>query len=230
MNVKRGDLIRVKDDTIPVTAYKAGGIYEVLGIVGVDDDVQIEVLGERGIHGYLDEDEFEVYCRVGGTKAQKGDLIRITDASSYMWENGDIFEVVEIHSHLSGVTVKGGEYIPYGTFVIHRKAGEEDAPKIKRDGFRELQLQMAGHTPEEAVAITMQDAVNPQHYKQGRVEVIDIIEDAVEGADPFEAVCQANVLKYALRYRHKNGVEDLKKAVWYAEKLIAYLDAKSTQD
>ena len=47
-----------------------------------------------------------------------GDKIRITDASSYMWENGDIFEVVETHTHLSGVTVKGGDYIPGGTYEV----------------------------------------------------------------------------------------------------------------
>jgi len=68
---------------------------------------------------------------------------------------------------------------------------------------------------------TAKDNVNhPVHYNTGRVEVIDIIEDAVQGASPFEAVCVANVLKYVLRYRYKNGVEDLKKTEWYMKKLI----------
>lgn len=70
------------------------------------------------------------------------------------------------------------------------------------------------------------DAVNPPHYKQGRMETIDIIEDAVQGADPFEAVCHSQILKYTLRYRNKNGIEDLKKAMWYTDKLISHLDSK----
>lgn len=31
---------------------------------------------------------------------------------------------------------------------------------------------------------------------------------------------QANALKYIIRWKHKNGVEDLKKARWYLERLI----------
>jgi hypothetical protein len=30
--------------------------------------------------------------------------------------------------------------------------------------------------------------------------------------DNFSSVCEANVLKYILRYKKKNGIEDLKKA------------------
>ena len=29
-----------------------------------------------------------------------------------------------------------------------------------------------------------------------------------------------NVVKYITRYRHKNGLEDLKKARWYINKII----------
>lgn len=68
---------------------------------------------------------------------------------------------------------------------------------------------------------------SPQHYTAGSVEVIEIIDDAVQGADPFEAVCQANIIKYILRYRHKNGAEDVKKAIWYAERLVAELESES---
>ncbi len=71
------------------------------------------------------------------------------------------------------------------------------------------------------------DAVShPSHYTAGEIEVIDIIDDAVQGADPFEAVCQANIIKYILRYRHKNGAEDVKKAIWYAERLVAELESE----
>jgi hypothetical protein len=67
----------------------------------------------------------------------------------------------------------------------------------------------------------MSDMVNrPAHYNAGKYEVIDVIEDAVVGADGFEAYCIGNVLKYVMRYRHKNGVEDLRKAAWYLNRVI----------
>ena len=66
----------------------------------------------------------------------------------------------------------------------------------------------------------MSDNVNhPSHYTQGRFEVIDVIEDNLD-SDGFEGYCVGNILKYVMRYRHKNGVEDLKKARWYLERLI----------
>ena len=32
--------------------------------------------------------------------------------------------------------------------------------------------------------------------------------------------CQGNIIKYACRYKNKNGIEDLKKVIHYAELLI----------
>lgn len=67
----------------------------------------------------------------------------------------------------------------------------------------------------------LQDNVNhPSHYTQGKYEVIDIIEDATINLTGIKAVCVANVLKYILRFQYKNGIEDLKKAKWYLDRLI----------
>ena len=62
---------------------------------------------------------------------------------------------------------------------------------------------------------------NPQHYTNGKVECIDAIESATAGLKGIEAVCVANVIKYVWRFKLKNGTEDLKKAKWYLERLIA---------
>jgi hypothetical protein len=40
------------------------------------------------------------------------------------------------------------------------------------------------------------------------------------GKTGIEAVCTANVIKYVWRYEEKNGAEDLRKALWYLERLI----------
>lgn len=66
-----------------------------------------------------------------------------------------------------------------------------------------------------------QDNVNhPNHYTKGKVECIDAIESATVGKTGIDAVCVANVIKYLWRYEEKNGVEDIKKAQWYLQKLI----------
>jgi len=41
---------------------------------------------------------------------------------------------------------------------------------------------------------------------------------AIEGLDLDYH--QGNILKYVSRYRYKNGVEDLRKAKWYIDRLL----------
>ena len=74
------------------------------------------------------------------------------------------------------------------------------------------------------------DRVNsPSHYTSGRVEAIDIIEDAVKDAPtPGKGVLQSQVLKYVLRVWLKdNPLEDLKKAQWYLSRLIKKLEEEN---
>ena len=62
----------------------------------------------------------------------------------------------------------------------------------------------------------------PDHYTFGKYECIDIIEELAKQNDlqGVEGFLYGNVIKYLWRYKHKNGVEDLKKAKWYLERLI----------
>ena len=61
---------------------------------------------------------------------------------------------------------------------------------------------------------------HPDHYKSGKYEVIDIIDEFCKDLTGIEAVCTANAIKYILRWKKKNGVQDLKKAVWYLTHMI----------
>lgn len=73
----------------------------------------------------------------------------------------------------------------------------------------------------------MHDAVNhPSHYNQGGIECIEAIESATIGKKGIEAVCVANVIKYLWRYELKGGIESVKKAKWYLEKLLEKLEEK----
>ena len=65
------------------------------------------------------------------------------------------------------------------------------------------------------------DMVNsPAHYTQGDIECIDAIAQVVKDLDGMEAMCTGNAIKYLWRWKHKNGVEDLRKAVWYLQRMI----------
>jgi hypothetical protein len=70
---------------------------------------------------------------------------------------------------------------------------------------------------------------SPSHYTSGRVEVIEVIEDAVKDApSPGKAVLQAQVIKYIMRMWLKdNPLEDAQKAEWYLKRLIDSLNSYS---
>lgn len=73
----------------------------------------------------------------------------------------------------------------------------------------------------------MKDNVNhPDHYKSSSgLEAIDVIEAFTAELSGLEAVCTGNALKYLLRWKKKNGVEDLKKARWYLNRMINSLES-----
>ena len=73
----------------------------------------------------------------------------------------------------------------------------------------------------------MIDNVNhPSHYTQGGIECIDALKAATVGKTGIEAVCVGNVIKYLFRYENKNGLEDVRKAQWYINRLIQELEEK----
>lgn len=70
------------------------------------------------------------------------------------------------------------------------------------------------------------DIINsPSHYLNDRFdfETIDVIEAYTDGLEGIEAVCTGNALKYICRWHKKNGVEDLRKAAWYIDRLINHI-------
>ena len=67
---------------------------------------------------------------------------------------------------------------------------------------------------------------HPEHYNQGKVEVIEILEQAVQDApDPISGGLLWQTLKYLLRLWYKgNMLQDAKKARWYLNRLIERLE------
>lgn len=66
---------------------------------------------------------------------------------------------------------------------------------------------------------------HPRHYQsKSGLETIQVIEAFTEDCVGMEAVYTGNILKYVCRWKKKNGLEDLKKAQWYLNHLIDYVE------
>jgi len=66
----------------------------------------------------------------------------------------------------------------------------------------------------------MSDAINPQHYKKGSKEVIEMMQN-IWGVDNTIIFCEMNSFKYRMRagLKPNQPIErDLKKAKWYEDK------------
>lgn len=64
------------------------------------------------------------------------------------------------------------------------------------------------------------DNVNhPKHYETGKFECIDVMVET-QGVEAVQSFCICNAFKYIYRHKHKNGSEDVKKAVWYLNKFV----------
>lgn len=73
------------------------------------------------------------------------------------------------------------------------------------------------------------DPVNhPGHYCKGGIECIDAIRASMS-AEAFRGFLKGNIMKYVFRYEVKNGIEDLKKAQWYLNRLVGECE-KDTND
>ena len=68
---------------------------------------------------------------------------------------------------------------------------------------------------------TNERVVHPLHYNKG-IEMWDYAHS--HKLDFFEG----NIVKYVTRWKHKNGIEDLKKAKQYLDKLIE-LESRNNQ-
>ncbi len=100
------------------------------------------------------------------------------------------------------------------------------APDIRQEQAEYYEMRLRGKTEVLKGFIPEDDLVNhPAHYTAGKVECIDALEAAVEGLHGIDAVLTASVIKYMWRWQRKGGLEDLRKAEWYLQRLIGREEA-----
>ena len=65
---------------------------------------------------------------------------------------------------------------------------------------------------------------HPDHYQsETGLEVIEEIEAFTFDLKGIESVDTGNIIKYACRWKKKNGIQDLEKIMWYTQHLIDHL-------
>lgn len=66
---------------------------------------------------------------------------------------------------------------------------------------------------------------HPPHYQsESGLEVIQVIEAFTTDLTGIESYDTGNIIKYICRWKHKNGLQDLKKAMWYLQDLIDHVE------
>lgn len=76
------------------------------------------------------------------------------------------------------------------------------------------------HEVKDVFPNAIDDSIDhPEHYNNGDIECIDAIYSAL-GKDGGDYFCTGNALKYLWRWRKKNGLEDIRKARWYIDRMI----------
>jgi hypothetical protein len=76
----------------------------------------------------------------------------------------------------------------------------------------------------------LMDNVNsPSHYNTGgKIECIEYIEDFLS-EDEYIGYLRGNIAKYNHRWRYKNGIEDIRKAIWYTTRLELFMLKKQKE-
>jgi hypothetical protein len=108
--------------------------------------------------------------------------------------------------------------------------------------IKEIEEYMAGYNmgspvlPDTIPSATVYDTISkPKHYmlfEEEGIEVRDVLEELVnkmnKGGDspnyrfaPLFISDYVQLMQYLMRFMDKNGVEDLKKARWYLDKMIS---------
>lgn len=186
-------------------------------------------------------------------KASKGDLVRILPSAELCGADvriGDIVEIGRVDVWEGVCTYYAKTVIDaYGDnlelsddeFELFRKVGEEDDEEEARQYCEYCTKELGGESvdgdfcSDDCAAMSLpveepSDPVHhPSHYKQGRFETIEIIEEVAKGYDNgYVAYCVGNSLKYLSRapFKHETPIEDLRKAATYLDFAIKAYEAK----
>ena len=106
--------------------------------------------------------------------------------------------------------------------TVNKKISVINSETISDNDVEKTTKEIAGNVAFELGKIESEDnIISPNHYASDKgFEVFDVQEAFIHELKGMSASYWCNIVKYILRFQKKNGVEDLKKAKYYLEKLI----------
>ena len=101
-------------------------------------------------------------------------------------------------------------------YLSHLESGKVEASERLKNRILKI-IENGTHETSE-----VDNVKSPKHYMLGDlgIEVKDVIFEVTKDMKGKEAVCVGNILKYVMRARKKNGIEDYKKAYEYLGYLL----------
>lgn len=71
---------------------------------------------------------------------------------------------------------------------------------------------------------------HPSHYQtKSGLEANTVIKAFTEDLVGTEAINTGHILRYVLRWKKKNGIQDLRKAMWYLQDLINFVESNEQE-
>lgn len=146
----------------------------------------------------------------------------IPSYDSELWERYKQDTVVHIEEEgVSWGSLSYAKYLHPNTPIKKYKVKQDEVAKWFDDAANAMKALSAGGV---SVKNENTDNVNnPSHYTAGGIETLDYIKAKIKDYPSYAA---GNILKYVSRYEHKNGIEDLKKAQFYLNDLIEWMESK----
>ena len=87
--------------------------------------------------------------------------------------------------------------------------------RVERSSIRKRDTLSVCHVKRKR-EIMESESISPEHYSKLKREPFDFIHENGLG------FAEGNIIKYVCRWREKNGIEDLEKAMRYLQLLIVY--------
>ncbi|HEM1385666.1 TPA: DUF3310 domain-containing protein [Listeria monocytogenes] len=146
----------------------------------------------------------------------------IPSYDSELWERNKQNTVVHIEEEgVSCGSLSYAKYLHPNTPIQKYKAKQDKVVKCHEDAANAMKAFSSGGVSMKNE--NTDNVNNPAHYTVGGIETLDYIKAKVKDYPSYVA---GNILKYVSRYEHKNGIEDLKKAQFYLNDLIEWMESK----
>lgn len=197
-----------------------------------NQDIYIEQMSREGTIQFNKEETMKLYHTE--TQEEYNALMAYVEKKGYEWNTKEkpteyncwnIFKketviVIEYDINLGFASKEYCERVYPDTPIKKYKVKQDEVAKWFDDAANAMKAL-------SAIGISMKnennDKINnPAHYTAGGIETLDYIKAKVKDYPSYAA---GNILKYVSRYEHKNGIEDLKKAQFYLNDLINWMES-----